>query len=251
MDKKIYIYTGELTEEEQDKIRERVDGKHIAKVGFSKKKWVEVIPTDSTPLALYHAYFDLFDSSIHKGIIYIEGEPGIRYPIEEIPIEEKNLLKQELEYERQNFSLEDFFSEQRDRAVCIITPEETITALTWLDHGRGALQMYNVLYDEEKTMWDTPLWQIGATDRGNVVIQLCDSEYSPIWLPYKINDYQYQQLNQIIDNLQQIEEDGHYGIELAIDMDDPTTLEDAKEQLDEICLKKGIYTPPKKEASKH
>ena len=68
MDKKIYIYTGELTEEEQDKIRERVDGKHIAKVGFSKKKWVEVIPTDSTPLALYHAYFDLFDSSIHKGI---------------------------------------------------------------------------------------------------------------------------------------------------------------------------------------
>ena len=189
-----------------------------------------MIPTTSTPNALFYGSLDLLALKIKYGLAYIEGETGIRYPIEMIPPKEHELLRQKIAYENANFSLEQFYQEKRDRAV----------------------QIYNMLYQEQKERWDSPLWQLGATARGNVVLQLCDEEFIPVWFPYKINDYQYQQLNKIIDNLQEINQQGNYGIELTLDLDSETPIENAKQKLNEVCLEKGIYTPPiKREASMH
>lgn len=252
MDKKVYIYTGKLSLEQQEEIRQKISNKHIEKIRFTQDNWIEMIPTTSTPNALFYGSLDLLELKIKYGLAYIEGETGIRYPIEMIPPKEHELLRQEIAYENANFSLEQFYQEKRDRAVCVITPQETLTAYTWCDHGTGALQIYNMLYQEQKERWDSPLWQLGATARGNVVLQLCDEEFIPVWFPYKINDYQYQQLNKIIDNLQEINQQGNYGIELTLDLDSETPIENAKQKLNEVCLEKGIYTPPiKREASMH
>lgn len=242
MDKKIYFYTGKLSPEQQEKIRQKASREHIEKIEFTQDNWTEMTPTTSTPNALFYGSLSL---EIKPGLAYIEGEQGIRYPIEMIPQKEQELLRQEVAYENASFSLEQFYQEKLDRAVCVITPQETITAYTWCDHGYGALQIYNMLYHEQKEKWDRPLWQLGATERGNVILQLCDEEFIPIWFPYKINDYQYQQLNKIINNLQEINQQGNYGIQLALDFDSQTPVEDAKQKLDEVCLEKGMYTLPK------
>ena len=46
-------------------------------------------------------------------------------------------------------------------------------------------------------------------------------------------------------NLQEINQQGNYGIQLALDFDSQTPVEDAKQKLDEVCLEKGMYTLPK------
>lgn len=245
MTKRVYIYTGELSPELQEKIKHKINKKHIERIEFTQDNWIEMIPRTSTPNALFYGRLDLMALEIKPGLAYIEGNPGIRYSIETIPKKEQELLRQEVAYENANFSLEQFYQEKRDRAVCIITPQEMITAYTWCDHGYGALQIYNMLYHEQKEKWESPIWQLGATERGNIILQLCDEDFIPVWFPYKINDYQYQQLNKIIDILQGVNQQGNYDIRLALDFDSQTPIEHAKQKLNEVCIEKGIYTPHK------
>ena len=126
MDKKVYIYTGKLSPEQQDEIRQNISKKHIEKVEFTEDDWIEIIPKTSTPSALCYGSLDLLALNIPYGLAYIEGEKGIRYPLEMIPPKEQTLLRQEITYENENFSLEEFFQEKKDRAVCVITPQETV-----------------------------------------------------------------------------------------------------------------------------
>ena len=103
-----------------------------------------------------------------------------------------------------------------------------------------------MLYNENKKMWDSPIWQFGATEKGNIVIQLSDREYSPVWLPWEINDYQYGVLVGMIERMKEINKQGDYNIELALDFDTQVGIENAKEELDRICTEKKIYEIPKK-----
>lgn len=247
-DKRIYIKTKALTQIEQEQAIETMiaDEDNINKVTFTKDNWIEIEPKRATPVTLFYSSIDMSKLRLPKDIIYIEGEPGIRYPIESIAIEQSELIRQEIEYENKNFSLESFYQEQKDRAVCVITPEETINVLSWIDHGRATLRVYNMLYNENKKMWDSPIWQFGAMEKGNVVIQLSHRECSPVWLPWEINDYQYGVLVGMIERMKEINKQGDYNIELALDFDTQVGIENAKEELDRICTEKKIYEIPKK-----
>ena len=245
MGKCVYTYVGKLSKEQQDKIIQGLSKDKIKEASFTEDDWLKTTPTNNTPDTVWETNMALISGHVPKGIIYVEGEQGITYPIEHIDPSYKDLLKQEIEYESSNFSLDDFFKDKRDRAVIVITPDDTIRTFTWLDHGRGTLQIYNYLYDEEETEWQSPIWQFGAIEKGNVVIQLCDTEYTPVWLPYKMNEYQYRELTYLFTEMERINEEGNYGIEVAIDYDGQVPIAAAKDKLNEICSSKNIYTVPK------
>lgn len=82
--------------------------------------------------------------------------------------------------------------------------------------------------------------------KGNIIIQLCDKWSVPVWLPSGMNDYQYDTLMSLVDNLKEIDETGSYEIELALDYNSSgTPIKDAKDRINEICKEKGLYDVPK------
>ena len=61
-----------------------------------------------------------------------------------------------------------------------------------------------------------------------------------------MNDYQYDTLMGLVDNLKEIDERGSYEIELALDNNGSgTPIKDAKDKINVICKEKGLYDVPK------
>ena len=61
-----------------------------------------------------------------------------------------------------------------------------------------------------------------------------------------MNDYQYNTLMRIVEDLTEIDEKGSYGIELLLDSDsNKTSIKDAKDKINTICKERGIYDVPK------
>ena len=61
-----------------------------------------------------------------------------------------------------------------------------------------------------------------------------------------MNDYQYNTLMRIVEDLTEIDEKGSYGIELLLDHDsNKTSIKDAKDKINAICKERGIYDVPK------
>jgi len=61
-----------------------------------------------------------------------------------------------------------------------------------------------------------------------------------------MNDYQYDTLMGLVENLKEIDERGSYDIELALDNNScGTPIKDAKDKINAICKEKGLYDVPK------
>ena len=112
----------------------------------------------------------------------------------------------------------------------------------------GVLNIYNYLYDRDpkESKWEQPAWQYEALEKRNIIIQLCDKYTVPVWLPAGMNDYQYDTLMGLVENLKEIDERGSYDIELALDNNGyGTPIKDAKDKINAICKEKGLYDVPK------
>ena len=200
----------------------------------------------------------------------LEGVEGIKYPIE--TIKSKPLLTQELEFENDNFNLENFYRNKLPAAVIVITKDKMISAYSWLSHGATALNIYNYLYNRdiqtsnwedltrqymasnpEESIWQkTPvkleelIWQDKARNIGNIIIQLSTNGSSAVWFPSKLNDFQYNILMGLVDHLTEVDERGNYQIELALDNNEyATPINEVKDKINEICRAQGLYDVPK------
>ena len=241
MERKIYIQTNPITKEQEEKIKEVSNGEiQVLGNGWTVKNIV------GNPAAeFYQTTSKLYHFGVVPKLTEIEGVEGIRYPVE--TIEDMNLLQEEIEYETTSFDLDRFYDEHLDRAVCVITEDETYFAYAWEDHGTAVARIYDYLYNDTNQMrdWDYIPWQYNATEKGNIIIQFCSNISSPIWLPSKINDYQYESLTQVITKLEQINRRTDNELKVAIDLSEDIPIYEAKERLNSFCREKGIYDVPR------
>ena len=90
--------------------------------------------------------------------IMLDGVKEVKYPVEGIT--DKELLRQEIEYENSIFDLEKFYSKSLDAAAIVITKDRMISVYSWVDHNKAVLNIYNYLYDKDpkESKWEEPVW---------------------------------------------------------------------------------------------
>lgn len=218
-DAKVYIkLSEELTPEQSLALQNEVH--RVSLVGdlkHSPDNWISLKIWDQIPRAVMDANIAVYLANIDYDIMMLEGVEEVKYPVEKI--KDKELLKEEIEFENSNFDFEKFYSKKLNGGAVVITKDKMISAYSWIDHGATVLNIYNYLYDRDPkdADWNCPLWQFAAVEEGNIIIQLCDDCSSPVWLPKGMNDYQYNTLMGLVDHLTEVDERGNYQIELALE----------------------------------
>lgn len=132
---------------------------------------------------------------------------------------DKEAIEQEILRENANFDLENFFVNQFDGAICVITKNKTIFANALINHYTALNYIYNLLYNnssEMKEYSENYNWQKSAVSFGNIVIQLCSSASNTCWLPEKLNTYQLLELKKILDQLDAIKQKHKIPIDIEI-----------------------------------
>lgn len=247
-DAKVYIKLFEkLTPEQSLALQNRLHKlSYVGDIEHSSNNWCSVKMWEQIPRAVMDINVSLYLADIDYDIMMLEGVEEIKYPIEKI--EDKELLKEEIEFENANFDYDKFYGKKLNGGAVVITKDKMIRTYSWIDHGATVLNIYNYLYDRDPkdADWNCPLWQIAAIEEGNIIIQLCDDCSSPVWLPQGMNDYQYNTLMELVDHLSEVDERGNYNIQLAIDVGaSATPIKEAKDKINEICRQDGLYDVPK------
>lgn len=216
----------------------------VGELEHSPNHWVSLKIWNQIPRAVMDTNIAFYLANIDYDIMMLEGVEEVKFPVERI--KDKELLKEEIEFENSNFNFETFYRKELNGASVVITKDKMISAYSWIDHGATVLNIYNYLYDRQEREWNSPLWSTVALEEGNIIIQLCDACSSPVWLPRKMNDYQYNTLMGLVDHLTEIDEKGNYQIELALDNNGyATPIKDAKDKINELCRQNGLYDVPK------
>lgn len=247
-DAKIYIkLTKELTPEQSVFLESRIrEVPFVGNVEYLSNRQYSLKIRDNIPRAIMDTDKCFYISNVDYDLIKIEGIEEVKYPIERI--KDKELLKEEIEFENSNFDYDNFYSKKLSGAAIVITKDQMINVYSLIDHGLTVLNIYNYLYDRDpkESEWKYPIWQIEAIEEGNIIIQLCDDCSSPVWLPQGMNDYQYNTLMELVDHLSEVDERGNYNIQLAIDVGaSATPIKEAKDKINEICRQDGLYDVPK------
>lgn len=246
-DAKIYIkLSEELTTDQTSSLQDIVDIEPLlSELQYLPNDWCSLKILDNMPRAVLDTNVAFSMADIDYDIMMLEGVEEIKYPIEKI--KDKDLLKEEIEFENNNFDYDNFYRKKLSGAAIVITKDKIISTYSWMDHGATVLNIYNYLYDRDskEAEWNYPLWQIEAVEEGNIIIQLCDDCSSPVWLPKGMNDYQYNTLMGLVDHLTEVDERGNYQIELALEDGYHTPIKEAKNKINEICRQDGLYDIPK------
>lgn len=218
----------------------------VGKLEYLPNQWYSLKIRDNIPLAVMDTDKCFYISDIDYDIMMLEGVEEVKYPVEKI--KDKELLKEEIEFENNNFDFEKFYSKKLNGAAIVITKDKMINVYSLIDHGATILNIYNYLYDRDpkESEWNYPVWQIAAIEEENIIIQLCDDCSSPVWLPKGMNDYQYNTLMGLVDHLTEVDERGNYEIELVLEHSGiATPIKDAKDEINEMCRQDGLYDVPK------
>lgn len=246
-DTKVHIkLSEELTPEQSLALQNEIH--RVSLVGdlkHSPNHWISLKIRDQIPRAVMDTNIAVYLANIDYDIMMLEGVEEVKYPVEKI--KDKELLKEEIEFENSNFDFEKFYSKKLNGGAVVITKDKMISAYSWIDHGATVLNIYNYLYDRDPkdADWNCPLWQMAAVEEGNIIIQLCDDCSSPVWLPKGMNDYQYNTLMGLVEHLTEVDERGNYQIELALEDGYHTPIKEAKDRINEICRQDGLYDVPK------
>ena len=245
---KLYIKTkAEVTGEDDTVLRNALkDMAMISDLEYLNENWISATINKNIAITVRETDVAFKLTGVDYDTIMLDGVKEVKYPVEGIT--DKELLRQEIEYENSIFDLEEFYSKSLDAAAIVITKDRMISVYSWVDHNKAVLNIYNYLYDKDpkESKWEEPVWQYEALEKGNIIVQLCDKYTVPVWLPAGMNDYQYDTLMGLVDNLKEIDERGSYEIELALDNNGSgTPIKDAKDKINAICKEKGLYDVPK------
>ncbi len=135
---------------------------------------------------------------------------------------DKTEIDKEVIRENNSFDLENFYVNNLEGAIGVITKDKTIFANAVIDHYTALNCIYNFLYNKLNTfknyydLRDDRCWQEVAVSFGNIVIQFCSDVPSTVWLPEEINSYQQKELQKIIDQINTISQKHNLNIDLEI-----------------------------------
>lgn len=117
-------------------------------------------------------------------------------------------MNQKTEDALKPLDLEDFYNHNErvgcDGALIVITPKQTISALSPQEHFVTLQEIYRRIYGKTDEIdyqeWDSlELFEKTATENGHVLIQVCYGMFSPVWIPDKINSYQFEELEKLVE----------------------------------------------------
>lgn len=186
----------------------------------------EILPENNIILHLKY-YYDMPSISRelykngYKIVTAILQKREYSIPILEAIIDKK-LVEQEVLRENANFDLENFFVNQLDGALCVITKNKTFFASALINHYIALNSIYNLLYNDSDEMKeyngynDYSSWQESAVSFGNIVIQLCSNASNTCWLPEEMNTYQLLELKKILNQLNKIEQKHNIPVDVEI-----------------------------------
>lgn len=118
----------------------------------------------------------------------------------------------ELVDENNNFDLDDFYLNDGDASVIVITPNQSISAYSKKEHAEVIERIYKIIYPWfdgfglKNYYVSGNTWSAAIREIGNVVFQLASDADSIVWIPNKINKYQYDRLLEIKERIENLNE---------------------------------------------
>ena len=118
----------------------------------------------------------------------------------------------ELVDENSNFDLDDFYLNDGRGSVIIITPNQNISAYSKKEHAEVIEKIYKIIYPWfdgfglKNYYVEGGTWSAVTRRIGNVVFQLASDANSIVWIPDKINKYQYDSLLEIKEQIENLNE---------------------------------------------
>lgn len=114
-------------------------------------------------------------------------------------LNDKKQIKKEIDEQYKNFNIKNFYNDDGNAAVGILSPHFTRYAYSIKEHGKVAEKIYKTIYEDfdgfDFYKFDNAIiWQEQSSNMGNICIQLASFVPTLIWIPQKINMYQYQNL---------------------------------------------------------
>lgn len=138
---KLYIKTTtEITEEDDIALRKVLKFvPTISDLEYLKENWVGAKIDKNIAVTVRDTSVAFILAGVDYDTIMLDGVKEVKYPVEVIT--DKELLKQEIEYENSIFDLEEFYSKSLDGAAVVITKDKMISVYSWIDHSRSVLNI--------------------------------------------------------------------------------------------------------------
>ena len=109
-------------------------------------------------------------------------------------------------------------------------------------HELAASKIYEYLYGDSKRLEQEPFWQGVVNRHGNIVFQIRGAS-SIIWLPEKINDFQYHTVTELIKEQQQVEEERPHDLKISLLGHEWIPINQALTVWKNYCKDNDIYQP--------
>ncbi len=112
----------------------------------------------------------------------------------------KDEILQEVIFENNHFNISDYYENEHDAALGIITPDQVIRVYSIISHEQVCKNIYRLLYkdfDEFSNEEDID-WQQKATAYGNIILQHVRNEYLFIWFPKELHLFQRDSLHALL-----------------------------------------------------
>lgn len=163
-DTKLYIKKKAAVTEDDDAILIKAlkDMARISDIEYLSDNWIGAKVNQNIAVTVRETDTAFKLTGIDYDTIMLDGVKEVKYPVEGIT--DKELLRQEIEYENSIFDLEEFYSKSLDGAAIVITKDRMISVYSWVDHNKAVLNIYNYLYDKDpkESKWDESEWQYAA-----------------------------------------------------------------------------------------
>ena len=134
---KLYIKTkAEVTGEDDTVLRKALkDMAMISDLEYLNENWISATINKNIAITVRETDVAFKLTGIDYDTIMLDGVKEVKYPVEGIT--DKELLRQEIEYENSIFDLEKFYSKSLDAAAIVITKDRMISVYSWVDYNKA------------------------------------------------------------------------------------------------------------------
>lgn len=243
-EKKVLVETRELSEIEREYIEFwMTNNLQISSFRFLPNNQIEVTAIGNMRKIMDAIEIPFIMKGIERKNMKIRNLPGVERPLETLSKIED--IKREVEMENRDFSMESFYQSGLQNGVIMITEKEKIFAYSMRLHELAASRIYEYLYGNTKKLEHETFWQGVVNKDGNIAIQI-RGNISIIWLPEKINDFQYQTVESIIREQEQVEEKTPLGLKISLLGHEFIPIKEGMTAWQTYCSENEIYQKKRK-----
>lgn len=240
-EKKVLVETKELSEVEKEYIEYwMTQNPQISTFRFLPNNQIEVTGNGNMRKIIDAIQIPLTMKGIKAKNVKVTGLPGVDTPLE--LLSDIDAVKREIETENKNFSMKKFYQSDLQNGIIIITEKEKIFAYSMRLHELAASKIYEYLYGDSIRLEQEPFWQGVVNSHGNIVFQIRGAS-SIIWLPEKINDFQYHTVTELIIGQQQVEEERAHDLKISLLGHELIPIDQALTVWKNYCKDNDIYQP--------